>query len=135
MDSTAADYRSALRDLVWRLVRLAKSGNDLIALGEILEVLSGVETDPAACEVEVNVGVEVGFRAGDENFEEGLYYGFRVSDEGIEFDEMRTIYDKSVGSDHEGKKHGFLTWDESDSQGLPIGSTTLRTCCVAKSAE
>jgi hypothetical protein len=102
--------------LVWRLVRLARTGEDLIALGEILEVLTGFETDPATCAVEVNVGVEVGFTAGNENFEEGLYYGFRVSDEGIEFDEMRTTYDKSVGSDHESKEHGFLAWDDSNSQ-------------------
>lgn len=102
------DKRALLNDLA-RAIRnvapLARSGSDLIALGEAwdaIEVILEGET------VEVNVGLTVGFRRGDQNFEEGLFACFRINDEEIVLEELNTRYEPGIGSDHSTTKYAIL---------------------------
>jgi hypothetical protein len=131
MSGSFGEYRWSLQELVWRLVPLAQSGNDLIGLGEVLDAISSfndsadedddpdADENPKVHEVDINVGLDVGFRAGDENVAEGVFCGVRVSDEGIEFDLTQTFYSRSVGSDHSTNRLAFIRWD-GDIEGEPF---------------
>ena len=106
---------AVLGEAVRGLVRLARSGRDLIALGEAwdaIERIRGGET------IDVNVGISVGFRRGDKDFEERRFVCLRINDEEIVLDELNATYSSDMGSDHHTDGYAVLRpgggYDEID---------------------
>jgi hypothetical protein len=104
MTRTTPDFR-ALRSCCGSLIHLAKTGDDLIALGEALDAIERVLQEEA---IEVNVGLSVGFRRGDEDLEEGLFVCFRINWEEIILGELNTTYSRAVGSDRYSRAYAEL---------------------------
>ena len=101
-DQAAVDR---LRDAIFRLASLARTGEDLIAIGEAVDALEKLLTGN---EIEVNVRVDVGLRRGDETYEDGFLVCFQISKDGIELSTVATTYSSSVGSDHTSTKYAVL---------------------------
>ena len=97
-----------LRAEVRGLVRLARTGNDLIAIGEVWEALDDIRENREVC---VLVELTVGFRRGDRDFSEGCFLGLRVGPDGIVLDELNTTFASGAGSDHSTAVHDTLTPD------------------------
>jgi hypothetical protein len=79
------------------LVPMARTGQDLIAIGEVVHAM---ECLLAGGNIDVSVGLDVGFRRGNESFEEGLFICFHISEVEITLSELRTTYSTNIGSDH-----------------------------------
>jgi hypothetical protein len=86
-----------LRQAVRALLPLARTGQDVMAVGETID---SIESLLSGSDVEVNVELVTGFRRGNDGFEEGLFVCLRINDEEIVLDELHTSYSKEVGSDH-----------------------------------
>jgi hypothetical protein len=87
----------ALRRAIHSLLSLARTGIDVIAIGETVDAIENLMN---GSDGEVNVGLETRFRRGEDGFEEGLFVCLRINDEEIVLDELHTTYSKEVGSDH-----------------------------------
>lgn len=95
----------ALSEAIRSLVRLARGGSTLIALGEAWD---GIERILEGEPIDVNVGISVGFRRGDNDFQEGYFVCLRINDEGIVLDQQNTSYSSDDGSDHFTVEHAVL---------------------------
>jgi hypothetical protein len=95
-----------LRQAVHPLLRLARTGQDVIGVGETIDAIENILS---SSDIEVNVGLETGFRRGNDDFEEGLFVCLRINDEEIVLDELHTTYSKDVGGDHFTITHATLT--------------------------
>jgi hypothetical protein len=80
-----------------KLAPLARSGENLIALGEAWDAVQKIID---GSEVEINVELSIGFRSGNQDFKEGLFMCFRINNDEIRLDELHTAYSSNVGSDH-----------------------------------
>jgi flavin-binding protein dodecin len=96
---------SALADAIRGLTDMARDGQDLIAIGEVLDAFERIERGE---EVEVNVGLDVGFRRGDRDFQEGLYACLRIDREGVDLSEVNTSYSSDAGSDRSSRRFAYL---------------------------
>lgn len=85
---------------------MARSGSDLIAVGEAWDAIDTILAGETA---EVNVGLAVGFRRGDDLCSEGLFVGIRVEYNAIVLDELSTTYESGIGSDHSSRPLARLT--------------------------
>jgi hypothetical protein len=86
-----------LRQTVQSLLPLARTGHDVIAVGETIDA---IESILSGSDIDVSVGLETGFRRGNDHFEEGLFVWLHINDGEIVLDELHTSYSKEVGSDH-----------------------------------
>jgi len=110
LDSEDRDRLTRLDSKLWQLTGLARSGGDLVALGEALNAIECLlRGDP----IEINVGLMIGFRRGDADFEEGLFACFRINEEEVELWELNTTYSKDIGSDRSSRVFTVLRPQES----------------------
>lgn len=86
----------------------AKSGNDLIAIGEALVAIRNIIDGQS---VDVDVGLSVGFRRGDSDYEEGLFMCARINADNVMLDELNTTYSSDRGSDHFTRVYAWLRPD------------------------
>ena len=95
-----SDVKCGLLDAIacglWKLPRLARSGDDLIAIGEALGALQAMADGD---EIEVAFDLDVGFRRGDRTSEDGLFTCFQITDDEIVLTELHTSYTTETGSD------------------------------------
>lgn len=95
-----------LRNEIRALRMMARSGSDLIAVGEAWDAIETILVDEA---VEVNVGLTIGFRRGDHIGSEGSFIGIRINYDDILLDELSTAFESGVGSDHNCVQFARLT--------------------------
>ena len=88
------------------LVPLARTGQDLIGIGEAVD---GIECLLEGGNIEISVGLDVGFRRGTGSDEGGLFVCFHISEDEIILNELHTTYSSDIGSDH--FNNGYATLD------------------------
>ena len=94
-----------LRRAVHSLLPLARTGQDVIAVGETIDAIESILSGSG---IEVSVGLDVGFCRGNESFEEGLFICFHISEDGIILSKLNTTYSSNVGSDHSSTNYAAL---------------------------
>jgi len=97
---------SALADAIRGLTDMARDGQDLIAIGEVLDAFEHIERGD---EVKIIVSLDVGFRRGGRDFQEGLYACLRIDPEGVDLSELNTSYSSDVGSDRSSRRYAYLS--------------------------
>ena len=110
LSDTKRDLLDAIARGLWELPRLARSGGDLIAIGEALEALEALGEGG---EIEVAIDLDVGFRRGDRAFEEGLFICFQITEDEIVLNELHTTYTAETGSDWFTETYATLVPDRS----------------------
>ena len=96
LSDTKRDLLDAIARGLWELPRLARSGGNLIAIGEALEALEALGEGG---EIEVAIDLDVGFRRGDRTFQEGQFICFQITEDEIVLNELHTSYTTETGSD------------------------------------
>jgi hypothetical protein len=96
--------RDLLLSELWCFREYASCGNDLIGLGEVIQYLEYFDED-SDDEVDIFVTLSLGYRVSDGGYEEGIFADITIGPEGLVFEELRTSYAASVGSDHYTEEH------------------------------
>lgn len=106
MNDDDRDLLAHLLDSIYSFLSFAKSGNHLIAIGEVVDAIESLLNGD---QIEINVGLIIGFERGDLDFKEGLFLSLRINDEELILDELNTSYLSSSGSDRYTVEYVYLT--------------------------